>query len=177
MLRIYSQVVACGAPNFISAMVPLPTNLDIGQWQFITVSPQDKVVVELLQYGFPAGYCGPIPTPTLRNHPSARNHPSHLAAYIGKELAHGAMLGPSSVPPFYPWCQTNPLLTRPKKDSMDRKVIMALSWPATPGCSVNGGTHTDTYLGIWKWGLYASCTALTSPGLTASSPLALLTGL
>ena len=127
---IYYEVIANGAPNFIGARVPLPTNLHICQWNLIAVTPEDKVVVEFLQYVFPAGFCGPIPTPTLGYHPSATNHPSHLDSYINNELKHWAMLGPFSAPPFYPWCQTNPLLKRPKKDSRDRKVIMDLLWPA-----------------------------------------------
>ena len=93
------------------------------------------------------GYLGPIPTPTLSNHPSATNHASHLDAYISKELAHGTMLCLFSHPPFYPWCQTNTPLTRPK-DSMGRRVIMDLSWPAPPGHSVNRGTPRESYLGV-----------------------------
>ena len=58
------------------------------------------------------------------------------------------MLSPFSVPPFQPWGQVNPLLIRHKKDSKDRRVIMDLSWRFTPGCSVNGGTPKDTYLGL-----------------------------
>ena len=42
------------------------------------------------------------------------------------------MLCPFDNPPFFPWMQTNPLLTRAKKDSHNRKVIMDLSWPLPP---------------------------------------------
>ena len=77
-----------------------------------------------------AGYEGP--TPTFHNNYSAVTHKADVAAYILKELEEGAMLGPFDFPPFYPSTQTNPLLTRPKRDSHLRRVIMDLSWPAPP---------------------------------------------
>ena len=108
-------------------------------------TPGSAVVMEMLTFGFPVGYMGPIPTPTLGNHPSANNHASHLEAYISKETAEGAMLGLSPQPPFYPWCQTNPLLTRPKKDSRTRRIIMDLSWPAPPAHIILTGAHPDRF--------------------------------
>ena len=56
--------------------------------------------MEMLTFGFPAGYMGLIPTPTLGNHPSANNHASDLEAYISKETAEGTMLGPFSQLPL-----------------------------------------------------------------------------
>ena len=65
--------------------------------------------------------------------PAANNHARHMVVYIMKELKHGAMISLFTAPPFYHWCQTNPLLTRPKKDSRDRMVIMDLLWPLPQG--------------------------------------------
>ena len=96
------------------------------------------------------GYTGPIHTSTLGNHPLANSHDAHLAVYITKGIKHGAMLGPFPAPPFYPWCQTKPLLTRPKKDFRDRRMIMDLSWPPPLRHIVNGGTPKETYLGLYK---------------------------
>ena len=39
------------------------------------------------------------------------------------------MLGPFKHLPFFLWCQTNALLTCPKKDSDKRRVIIDLCWP------------------------------------------------
>ena len=50
------------------------------------------------------------------------------------------MLGPFPRPPYIPWCQTNPLLTHPKRNSTDRRVIMDLSLPLPLLISVNSGT-------------------------------------
>ena len=60
------------------------------------------------------------------------------------------MLEPFNDPPFSPWTQTNPLLTRPKKDSHLHHVIMDLSWPLPPGVSVNSCTPKESFFGIHK---------------------------
>ena len=44
-------------------------------------------------------------------------------------------MGPFEHSPFTPWNRTNPLMTRPKRDSQDRRVILDLSYPE--GASVN----------------------------------------
>ena len=60
------------------------------------------------------------------------------------------MLGPFPQPPFTPWCQTNPLLTRPKRNSTDRWIIMDLSGPLPPLISINSGTPRESFLGSYK---------------------------
>jgi hypothetical protein len=64
---------------------------------------------------------------------------------LDHEVAQEAMLGPFSKPPFWPWSHLNPLMSRPKKGSTSRRVILDLSWPLH--ASVNGGTRLDSYLG------------------------------
>ena len=89
-------------------------------------------------------------TPLSGNHPSTNCHLKDLAVYIVKEV--GTMLGPFLVPPFQPWCQINPLLTRPKKNVENRMVIMDLSWHHPPRVRVKGarGTLKDIYLDQYK---------------------------
>ena len=120
------------------------------QWATICTTEEDVITLSYLIYGFPAGYEGPVPTPSQANHPSAINHRQDVEAAITKEIIEGAMLGPFDSPPFTPWTQTNPLLTRPKKDSHSRRVIMDLSWPLPPGISVNGCNPKDSCLGEVK---------------------------
>jgi hypothetical protein len=117
-------------------------------WRSMAVGYEDQQVLDFLEFGFPASYKGPIPDSTFINHASARNNPSHIAKYVAKEVAQGAMLGPHRAPMFAPWSQVNPLLTRPKKDSTDRRVIVDLSFPHAPLNSVNGSTPTDEYLQV-----------------------------
>ena len=117
LLDVHAVVTSYDQPNFLGTRLPVPTNLNLQQWQQICVTPDDHLTLQFLQFGFPAGYEGPVPTPTFHNHPSAVHHNTDVAAYILIELGEGAMLGSFDQPPFTPWTQTNPLLTRPKKDS------------------------------------------------------------
>ena len=45
-----------------------------------------------------------------------------------------------------PWCQTNPILTRPKKDSINQRIIMDLSW------KINLPLALDMSCFIWNAG-------------------------
>lgn len=55
------------------------------------------------------------------------------------------MVGPFNSPPFTPWTRCSPLMTRPKKDSQDRRVIIDLSFPH--GEAVNDGINTVDFFG------------------------------
>ena len=91
----------------------------------------------MLEFGFPIGYTASLPpAPYSGNHPSATQHPSDVTAYIKKELKHTAIIGPLQSHPFQ-WPRSNPMMTRPKKDSSARRVIVDLSMPQ--GTSVNSG--------------------------------------
>ena len=57
--------------------------------------------------------------------PPATQHPSGVTAYIKKELEHAAIIGPVQSYSFQ-WPRSNPMMTRPKKDSSVRRVF--LSW-------------------------------------------------
>jgi hypothetical protein len=139
-LRIYDLVRASGAPNFLSARVPLPHQLNIARWREYLHGHTDVALVDFLEYGFPIGFNPSHPLEsTDRNHASALLHPLHVQTYLDKEIDSQAMLGPFDAPPFWPWCHLNPIMTRPKKDSQDRRVILDMSWPLH--ASVNGGTH------------------------------------
>ena len=144
MLAIFTCIVSCDDHNFCGARIPI---LHLPQWAALCHHDDDYRTLSFLTYGFPAGYAGPVPTPSHINHPSALNHNRHVASYVCKELGEGAMLGPFDAPPFSPWTQTNPLLTREKKDSTHHRVIMDLSWLLPPGINVNGGTPRDCFLG------------------------------
>ncbi len=147
MKAIHARVAASGCHNYQQARVQLPSNLNLERWQELAEHHGDPMVAQYLRFGFPASYEGRQPDPAAANHSSARLHPAHVEHYISKEVKEGAILGPFSDPPFAPWCQVNALLTRPKKDSDMRRVIMDLSWPHPPLQSVNGGTPKETYMG------------------------------
>ena len=146
MLEIYTLVTKHKLPNYRGARIPLPTNLNINRWRQATEDHHDKQVADFLAYGWPVSYRGPVPTTQLGNHASAKAYTRDIRKYTDLEVKEGAMLGPFPCPTFYPWSHISPLLTRPKKQSEDRRVILDLSWPQPPGHSVNGGTPSHQYL-------------------------------
>ena len=144
-LHIYDAVRASGVPNFLSARLPLPHQLNIACWRSYLAGHSDVALTDFLEFGFPVGFIASHPLEsTDRNHASALLHPDHVNTYLHKEVQCQAMLGPFDNPPFWPWCHLNPLMTRPKKDSQDRRVILDLSWPLH--ASVNGGTPLEVYM-------------------------------
>ena len=99
----------------------------------------------MLEFGFPVGYMGNQPPDTkATNHSSATNFPQHVDKFIRTELEHQAIMGPFEHSPFSPWYRTNPLMTRPKRDSQDRRVILDLSYPE--GASVNAQIPSQSLL-------------------------------
>lgn len=146
-MHIYSAVAATGQPNFVCARKPLPSGLNISAWKrYLTDYHQDPLLVDFLAFGWPMNYVShTVPSPTLVNHASADAYPTSIATYLNTEVQQCAMLGPFTQPPFEPWCHISPLMTRPKKNTQDRRVILDLSCPHNH--SVNDGIPKEIYLG------------------------------
>lgn len=143
LLPIYNAVRASGTPNYRGARIPLPHGLRMETWR--EYFPHDVALCDFLEFGFPANYCAPHPpTPTFTHHNSALLHAAHVDHYIDTERSHNALVGPFSAAPFT-WIQTSPLMTREKRGSPHRRVILNLSAPT--GQSVNAGIPRDCYLG------------------------------
>ena len=129
-----------------SPCIPLEHGFNNMNWRTYLDSYHDNIVCDFLEYGWPVNYTSQQPPRGARgNHPSATAYSSHVNAYLNTELQHGAMLGPFSESPFRKWFQTSPLMTRDKRSSDDRRVIIDLSWPT--GYSVNDGIPPDVYMG------------------------------
>ena len=137
LAAIYQAVQAVGTPNYRGARQPVPHNLNIQAWRDRSHLFPDASLVEMLEFRFPIGYTASHPpAPHTGNHPSANKHPADIDAYLNKELRHSAIIGPADRLPFQ-WPRTNPMMTRPKKDSSSRRVIVDLSMPQD--ASVNSG--------------------------------------
>ena len=65
--------------------------------------------------------------------------------YIEKEIQMGAIIGPFESIPFKCPVAISPISTRPKKESVDRRIILDCSWPI--GASLNDGLDKFTDLG------------------------------
>ena len=130
---IYKAVKSLGLPKYRWARQPIPHNINIPAWRQRSHLFNDPSLIEMLEFGFPIGYTASHPlAPYTGNHPSATQYLQD----IQKELHHSVILGPFSTHPFN-WPRSNPMMTRPKKDSLDRRVIVDLSMPQ--GASVNSG--------------------------------------
>lgn len=144
--KIYGTIKDKALPNFLGAKIPVPSGLKIDKWKDYLHHYHDKVLCEFLQFGWPLGYRATAPPLSVTtNHPSAQAHISHVHKYIKTELDHDALLGPFSAPSFTPWVRISPLMTRSKKDSSDRRIIVDLSFPT--GSSVNDGIDPANHLG------------------------------
>ena len=105
----------------------------------------DKQLIEFIKYGFPLDIKGEFPpTGKVSNHPTAQQHPQHVWNYLCKELSLGAIIGPFDTPPINN-LHCSPLLTREKSNSINRRVIVDMSWPH--GGSVNDHVNKSSYLG------------------------------
>ena len=134
--RVYSQVRASAIPNYRGARIPLESGLNIEAWRKRAHLISDGSLIDMLQYGFPVGFEGKIkPKDDLPNHGSAVKFPKDIHKFLDKECRLKAMIGPFKQAPFLGWDRVNPLMSRPKRDSVERRVILDLSYPE--GQSVN----------------------------------------
>ena len=133
---MYDAVTSGDKPNFLGAQVPVQHALNMQAWEKYQHLLEDQTLVPMLEFGFPVGYMGNQPPDTkATNHSSATNFSTHVDKFIRIELKHQAIMGPFENSPFSPWFRTKPLMTRPKRDSQDRRVILDFSYPE--GASVN----------------------------------------
>ena len=169
LAKIYDVVRADGRPNYRGARVPVPSALNVNEWRAGLAGYDDQTLVDHLTYGFPLGYEGHIPPLNHRgNHPSAHRDSTKVDQYIAKEMQYGALIGPFEAPPFLGWNRVNPIMTRPKKEPGQIRVITDLSCPY--GNSVNSATPSHTWDSVpYKLTLataksYADAIALRGPG-------------
>ena len=84
MLHIYEKVTATNLPNYSTAHCQLPSNFQFKESEALIQNPEDATTVDCLKFGFPVGYQGLIPTPTVTNHSSVIHHPGDITAFITK---------------------------------------------------------------------------------------------
>lgn len=143
---LYDKIKLFNCPNYLGARIPLVSDLNIDQWRAHLIGYHDELLCEFLLYGWPLGYHADNPPRTVDdNHPSARAHAAHVHKFIEVEEAYKAIIGPFKEPPFIPWTRVSPIMTRPKRDSDERRIIIDLSYPV--GWAVNDGIDTANHFG------------------------------
>ena len=142
--KIFDDVIESGVYNFQKSRIRIPSGLNIPAWREYLESYQDNQIVDYLEFGWPVSFDRARPlTSTVKSHPSGKQHPESVNHYIKTELSHRALLGPFDGEPVQP-IHLSPLMSRPKKDSDMRRIVLDLSWP--DGFSVNDGIGKDIYL-------------------------------
>ncbi|CAC5419054.1 unnamed protein product [Mytilus coruscus] len=107
----------------------------------------DSDVVNILGYGFPLRCKGSYSGLSVEeNHAGARSHPDDMRKYLKKECTYGSIIGPFFSNPFETDMVISPLNSVPKKDTLDRKVILDLSFGVDGEDSVNSHICKDLYL-------------------------------
>ena len=150
-LLLAERVMTKGYPNRYGARIPIETKWDLDSMEHMLHKYHDKEVVQWLRYGWPSGRLPTLGPPawTATNHTSAVEFPQQLTAYIKKEAALGAVIGPFQKIPFNINTHKvgiSPLSTRAKKLSTDRRILIDLSFP--PGAAVNDGMIRNNYMGM-----------------------------
>lgn len=142
----FQKIRSCNLPNFLGARIPISSGLNIPVWRNRLKAYHDYDLCDFLEFGWPIGYhAEKPPIDSNKNHPSAQFYTAHVKKFIDTEISHKALIGPFRAPPFSPWTKCSPIMTRPKKDSMDRRIIIDMSFPE--GHAVNDGISTTDYFG------------------------------
>lgn len=145
--KIYEAAKAYNLPNALGAKQYVHSDLIIKNWVNLLRDYHDNELCHFLAYGWPIGYYSTVmPVSVDKNHPSALAYPDHIDEFIAVEKRYEAILGPADSIPFTPWMRLSPLMTRPKKDSDKRRVIVDLSYPE--GQAVNTGIKVTDYMGM-----------------------------
>ncbi|XP_033730957.1 uncharacterized protein LOC117320473 [Pecten maximus] len=129
---------------------------------------KDREICDLLEFGFPLGFQEDLVTPVsikqtegsepvctnqfefgsqefVANHKGAKVYPKQMDEYLERELEAEAVIGPFDINPLRTPIKLSPLNSVPKRDSVERRVILDLSLPK--GKSVNSHIPKDSYLG------------------------------
>lgn len=132
--ELYDTIKSFNRPNAVGARITLDSGLKLDEWEARLTQYHDKEICAYLRYGWLVGYSGDAPPVTVnRNHPSGNNFKDQVNDFIQTECNYGAMLGPFFQDPFSPWMRKSPVMSRPKKDTSKRRIIIDLTFPEGEG--------------------------------------------
>lgn len=167
--ELYQDIKSFDLPNFLGARRSLQSGLNLERWEARLYKYHDRELCFFLRFGWPLGYHKAQPPESVpENHPSASHHLDHVQDFIREELTHKAIVGPFTSTPFLPWTRLSPLMTRPKKDSQKRRVIVDMSFPE--GSAVNDGINISSIYGRDTTYTLPSITTLTTKLQTKGGP-------
>ena len=127
--HIAEIIASTGCPNYAEARIPLASGLNIEEWEKELVDYPDKMLIEYLKFSFPLSLSDldSLHNTDITNHHSALQYPMAVNNILRKEMALGAIVGPTSNTCSETY-HCSPLLSRPK-DNDKRRIILNLSHP------------------------------------------------
>lgn len=131
VLKLYNVCKTAGTHNVLGPQQSINTCNRIDAWQALSTGHSDDWwIIQCIRFGFPLQYRGPpLYNQFQGNHSSALQYDEHVNQYIIKEKRLGALAGPYKDPPFDPWCNISPILTREKAGKSERRIILDFSFP------------------------------------------------
>lgn len=147
-INICNSVFDSKTPNYRGRRLSILNNINILYLDYMLKDYEDKQIIEFLNYGWPINFSGVIEKQTklVYNHKGATEYQTLIDKYIKQELLSGATIGPFDCNPLNRDLFISPLNSVPKKDSLDRRVILDLSYPRNR--SVNDSIPKGEYLGV-----------------------------
>ena len=109
----------------------IDSKINVSFLEAVVHREDDQLTLEFLKYGCPIGLDRGVTlvSNAYPNHRGAREFPNNINSYIQREVKEGACIGPFQENPFSRACHTSPLNSVEKKDSVERRVILDLSFP------------------------------------------------
>ena len=148
--------------NLEDCKIKTDSKLNVDFFKFMLKDYSDYEICKFLEYGFPKGFPKTVESLTLlqefkdhkemlkvKNHQGAVKFTKEIEKYLIKELKKGAVVGPFHENPFDHGIIIFPLNTVPKKDSLERCVILDLS--AAGGTAVNESRLKEMLSAVVEW--------------------------
>ena len=144
LLWLHKKLRTDGKHNFAGLQIPICSMLDYEKWSNYLGDYWDWQLPLLIKFGFLLDFDRDGVTAShMINHKSVLDYPDHVETYLQDEMDHKAILGPYKDCPI-DILHISPFMTRDKPNSVNRRLIIDLSWHQ--GGSVNAGVPTDRYL-------------------------------
>ena len=141
ILQLHKLLRNDGWHNYRGLQIPVFSKLNYDVWGKYLIEYWDWQLPLLIKHGFPLDFDrNSRITSEDVNHKSAISYPEHVDTYLREEIENKAMLGPLKNPPLDN-LHISPFMTCEKSNSVNRRVIIDLSWPI--GESVNAGVTPD----------------------------------
>ena len=145
--KVHEEVKNTGLYNFQKAKIQVPSSINFELFEKLCEGYWDYQLPYFIKFGFPLDFPQDKQSElqsTEISHNSAVNFPSHVENYLKTEAEHAAIYGPYRDPPYGDKTQVSPFMSREKPDSLNRRIIIDLSWPV--GASINSFTLANLYL-------------------------------